>query len=139
MLFSWFSCCHLVLFCRFRPTNILIFTNIKRFYFAYNTFLGVLLTDQPEDRVAADQRRQSGLKSGVVDPGQNNFNFFQAIKKIRFSRQIFKKFRFGQAILARISIFQAQIGHLPLLLGKLFYFFSKVNFRTYSLLPVHDN
>ena len=52
-------------------------------------------------------------------------------------------------MLQRISIFQAKIGHLQLLLGKLFYFSSKVtvHFRTYVLYmmsynnisrPVHD-
>jgi len=43
---------------------------------------------------------------GVVDSGQKNY----------FFRQLHKKFRF----------FQAKIGHLQLLLGKLFYFSSKV-------------
>jgi len=38
-------------------------------------------------------------------------------KNAIFSRQIFEKFRFFQAI----SIFQAKIGHLQLLLCKLFY------------------
>src|SRR6218665_3186716 len=42
------------------------------------------------------QRRQSGLKSGVVDPGQQNFDF---------SKQISEKFRFFQAISQKKSIF----------------------------------
>src|SRR6218665_1876125 len=64
---------------------------------------------------------------GVVDPSQQNFDF---------SRQIFEKFRFIQASfqkvlifsgnLKTISIFQAKIAHLQLLLGKVFYFSSKV-------------
>src|SRR6218665_3721655 len=72
----------------------------------------------------------------VVDPG----------KKINFSKQISEKFRFFSPNFTQIStspekfqknlefsgnftknsIFQAKIGHLQQLLGKLFYFSSKV-------------
>src|SRR6218665_2490887 len=47
-------------------------------------------------------------------------------KNFNFSRQISKRFRFLQPIFSKISIFQGKIGHLQLLLGKLFYFSSKV-------------
>src|SRR6218665_2564761 len=64
------------------------------------------------------QWRQSDMKSWeVADPGQNKFRFFQANCR---------KFRFFQTISQKVSIFQAKIGHLQLLLGKLFYFSSKV-------------
>src|SRR6218665_1702639 len=74
------------------------------------------------------------------------WGFVDPRKKIRFSRQISRKFGFFQAISQKISIFQAnfrkvsifsqyftknfdfltKIGHLKLLLGKLFLFSSKV-------------
>src|SRR6218665_126233 len=69
------------------------------------------------------------------------------VKKIDFSRQMFEKFRFFQVISQKLrllpgkfpknfdfsgnfkqnSIFYANIGHLQLLLDKLFYFSSKVS------------
>jgi len=72
-----------------------------------------------------------------VYPSQKNFDF---------SRQIFEKFRFFQnisqknlifpskfrknfhfqAISQKISILEAKVAHLQLLVGKLFYFSSKV-------------
>src|SRR6218665_243839 len=64
------------------------------------------------------QRRQSGLKSGVVGPGKK-CKFAQAsfreisifsgkfTKKIDFNRQIFEKFRFFQAISQNNGFFQA--------------------------------
>ena len=58
------------------------------------------------------------LKSGAGrGSGSTNFDF---------PRQISEKFRFLQAIYPQIRFFQAEIGHLQLLLGKLFYFSSKV-------------
>src|SRR6218665_1014228 len=58
-----------------------------------------------EDRVEREgwivQRRQTGLKSGgVVEPGQNNFDF---------SRQISEKFRFFQIISLKSFDFSRQI------------------------------
>src|SRR6218665_3292054 len=83
------------------------------------------------------QRRQSGLKSGgswiwvkkLISLGKfpKNFEFFQTIsQKIQFSRQTSEKCRFFQAIAQTIFNFPGKIGHLQLLLGKLFYFSSKV-------------
>src|SRR6218665_162275 len=54
---------------------------------------------------------------GVLDPDQNNFDFY---------RKISKKNRFFHAISQKNSIFQAKIGHLQQLLRKLYYFYSKV-------------
>ena len=66
------------------------------------------------------QLRQSGLKS-------------------EGSWILVKKFRFFQAILKRILFSRKKIGHLhvQLLLGKLFYFSSKVTTFEH-ILPVHD-
>src|SRR6218665_3891749 len=63
-------------------------------------------------------RMSSGVNLGeVVDPG----------KKIKFSRQILENFNFFQAFSHKsFDFFQAKIGHLQLLLGKLFYFSTKV-------------
>ena len=44
-----------------------------------------------------------------------------------FFRQMFEEFRFLRQFLNIISIFQAKIAHLQLLLGKLFYYFSRVS------------
>jgi len=65
---------------------------------------------------------------GVVDPGKNKIVDFSGnfTQKFNFSRQLSEKFQFFQAISQKISIFKAKIGHLQLLLGKLFYFSSKV-------------
>ena len=74
---------------------------------------------------------------GVVDRVKNfdisrqiskKCQFFQAIsqEKIRFSRNIFEKISIFFRQFKKYSIFQAKIGHLQLLLGKLFYFSSKV-------------
>ena len=105
---------------------------------------------------------------GVVDPGQQifdfsgqikeKFRFFQAIsqkisifpgnfflqisifpgkflKNFDFSVKFLRNFDFIRQ-LKKYSIFQAKIAHLQLLLGKLFYFSSKVT--TFILLPVHN-
>src|SRR6218665_4182901 len=46
------------------------------------------------------QRRQSGFKSGVVDPGQQNFNFPRQIsEKFRFVQGISPKYLFSRQIL----------------------------------------
>jgi len=83
------------------------------------------------------QRRQAGLKS---------VGSWIRVKKIRYFQANFRKNRFFQAISQTISIFPgkfpkflifsgnftnfidfpSKIGHLQLLLGKLFYFSSKV-------------
>src|SRR6218665_448371 len=80
--------------------------------------------------------------------GSTKFRFFQATfrestifsgnftKHFDFSQQMFEKFQFFQAIPKKNLIFQAKIGHLQLLLSKLFYFSSKVT--TSNMLPVHD-
>src|SRR6218665_1346513 len=48
------------------------------------------------------------------------------LKKIDFSRQIFENFDFFQALSHKnFDFFHAKIGHLQLLLSKLFYFSSK--------------
>src|SRR6218665_3764608 len=70
-----------------------------------------------------------------IFPGklQKNFDFF---------RQICKKFRLFQAIFTKVSIFHAKIAHLQLLLGKLFYFLSKVTtfeHRPYFLYMIRYN
>ena len=99
--------------------------------------------------ISDNHRRQSSLKSGgVMDPGQQNFDFSRQIpEKFRFfSRQFhkkfdlskqnfekfrfflrhfFEKFRFSQAIFWN-PIFQAKIANLQLALGKLAYFSSNV-------------
>ena len=62
-------------------------------------------------------------------PGKfsKNFDFSrQIIKKFRFLQANFRKITIFQAILKENSIFQAKIAYLQLLLGKLFYFSSKV-------------
>src|SRR6218665_1675676 len=116
------------------------------------------------------QRRQSGLKSGVVGPGKK-CKFAQAsfreisifsgkfTKKIDFNRQIFEKFRFFQAMsqnngffqanclknydfsgnFRKNSILQAKIGHMQLLLGKLFYFSSKVTTFEHTYIIRYNN
>src|SRR6218665_588301 len=80
------------------------------------------------------QRRQSGLKSGG--------SWIRVRKISNFSGYLTKKFRFFQANYRKISIFQenkknsnfqAKIGHLQLLLGKLFCLFKSHHFRTYFL------
>jgi len=91
------------------------------------------------------QRRESGLfnlgghGSGLTQSWQisENFRFFQAIslKKSIFPGKFSKNFDFSD-YLGKKSNFQAKIGHLQLLLGKLFYFSSKVT--TSNILPVHD-
>src|SRR6218665_435545 len=68
------------------------------------------------------QRHESGLKSGeIVDSGQKYFDFYRQIFTGKFPKNFdfFRQFK-------KNSIFQATIGHLQLLLGKLFYFPSKV-------------
>src|SRR6218665_1834432 len=90
------------------------------------------------------QRHQSaghGLKSGVLDPGKKidfpgkflqKIQFFQVIsKKFQFCRQKFRNYFFY----FKISAYSDKIGHLQLLLGKLFYFSTKVN--TYTIPTVH--
>src|SRR6218665_2610391 len=79
------------------------------------------------------QRRQSGLKSGgtwiSIFPGKfpRNFNFFrQVLKKFQFFKANFRKILIISGNLKKNSFFQAKIAHLQLLLGKLFYFSSKV-------------
>ena len=86
------------------------------------------------------QRRQSGLKSigswirvkkKSIFPCRQIFEefwLFQAIllKKIWFFQANFRKISIFQSTWDKISNFQAQIGHLKLHLGKLFYFSSKV-------------
>ena len=71
----------------------------------------------------------------VMDPGPKNFDFSkQILQKIRFFQAISKKnFNFIKQISEKFQflgnftlIFQAKIGHLQLLCGKLFYFSSKV-------------
>ena len=108
----------------------LVFSILKIENYFQKTILPVI--------VCLFQRLQSGLKSGrVADPGKKEFDFPGKFRKkiassrpisykFRFSRQIPKIFRFLQAISQIISIFQAKICHLQLLLGKLFYFSSKV-------------
>src|SRR6218665_69502 len=118
---------------------------------------------QDDDRVKRVgwmvQRRQSGLKSGVVVEQSKKNRFFQAYcreisicpgkfsKNFEFFWQISEKFRFFQANFHKISNFYGKfsknfdffrqfhkkfrfswqkIAHLQLLLGKLFYFASKV-------------
>ena len=83
-----------------------------------------------------DQWRQSGFKSG----GRGSES-----KKFDFSRQISENFRFFQKISKKITIRQFQknfalpkIGHLQLLLGKLFYFSSKVTTFEHTSCTVHD-
>jgi len=79
------------------------------------------------------------VKKNSIFPGkfQRNFDFFsQFHKKIDFSRHIFAKIsifsgKFSKnfdfyVIFNKLSIIQANIAHLQLLLGKLFYFSSKV-------------
>src|SRR6218665_463397 len=78
------------------------------------------------------------------------FQYFQAIlqKNIEFCRKISENFDFFQAI-KRNRFSKQKIVHLQLPLGKLFYFFFKSNhFRTYFLYmirynnisrPVHDS
>src|SRR6218665_2957320 len=67
----------------------------------------------------SDQRRQFGLKSGRSwIPGSKKFRFLQA--------NFLKISIYFQAILQKISIFHSKISHFQLLLGKLFYFSSKV-------------
>src|SRR6218665_2725664 len=62
-----------------------------------------------------------------------NFNFFKQFhKKFDFSRQISEKFQCFQAVSQTILNFQAKIGYLQLLLGKLFYFSSKVTIFEYT-------
>ena len=56
------------------------------------------------------QRRQSGLKSGVVDLGQQNFDF---------SRQISEKFRCFQAISQKNSTFPGKISKISIFPAKL--------------------
>ena len=79
------------------------------------------------------QWHQSGLKSGSRGSGSNKFRFFQAnLKKIRFFQAI--SIDFTRQISEKNSIysgnkklnFQANIAHLQLLLGKLFFFSSKI-------------
>src|SRR6218665_901146 len=73
------------------------------------------------------QRCQSGLKSGGRGSGSKTFNF---------SNQISEKFRFFHLISQKKFDFPGKIGHLQLLLGKVFYFSSKVN--TFEHISVHD-
>src|SRR6218665_1792507 len=65
-------------------------------------FLGSMISDDATEksREGWQQRRQSGLKSGVVDPGQKNFDFY---------RQIYQKFQSFQAILRKNIEFCRQI------------------------------
>src|SRR6218665_2928173 len=74
---------------------------------------------------------------GVVDPGQNNFDFYRQIsenfhlcqailqKNIEFCRQISENFDFFTQ-LKKFDFPSKKIVHLQLPLGKLFYFSSKV-------------
>ena len=66
----------------------------------------------------------------LIFPGKlpKNFDFCRQIffNILIFFRQIFEKFRYFQAIFRKLSIFHAKIANLQLLLGKLFYFSSKV-------------
>src|SRR6218665_371587 len=64
-----------------------------------------------------------------IFPGKFQRNFDLSgnfTKNFDFPRQTFEKFRLFQAIFKKVSIFHAKIAHLQLLLGKLFYFLSKV-------------
>src|SRR6218665_2226322 len=69
---------------------------------------------------------------GIVDPGQQNFDF---------SRQISEKFRFFQAILKKCRFFQANFRKISIFSGKFFrnfdsfrQFFKKVRFSRQKLL-----
>src|SRR6218665_1186199 len=65
------------------------------------------------------------------------------VKKFDFSRQISENFDFFRQFHTKNSIFQAKIDRLQLLLGKLFYFSSKVNtleltYVLYMIIIFHD-
>src|SRR6218665_1387686 len=79
------------------------------------------------------QRRQSGLKSEGRGSGLNKIDFsrqisekFQFQKKNRFFQANFRQISAFSGHFTKSSIFKAKIRHLLLLLGKLFYFSSKV-------------
>src|SRR6218665_979877 len=83
----------------------------------------------------------------VVEPGQKNPIFQANFRKFRSFQAIsHKEFDFFQANFRKISIFsgnftknsssQPKIGHLQLILGKLFYFSSESPLS--NILPVHN-
>src|SRR6218665_1993436 len=102
----------------------------------------VSLRVQNEDVYSHSQRRQSGFKFGGCGSGSNKFRslqtnfreisiFFRQLhkrisQKIRFFQGNFRKMSIFSGNLKQKLIFQAKISHLQLLLGKLFYFSSKV-------------
>ena len=95
-----------------------------------------LLSSRSAELEGGRQRRQSGLKSGESRGfGLKNYDFFLQIsekfqffsgnftKEISIFRQEFPNYLF----LSKISIQPDKIGHLRLLLAKLFYFSSKLD------------
>src|SRR6218665_394406 len=97
------------------------------------TLCGLHLDDE-----SGSQRRQSGLKSGGRGSMSQKFQFFQTnFRKISiFSGNFTKNFDFSRQNFRKISIFSrnftkcfdfyGEMSHLQQLLGKLFYFSSKV-------------
>jgi len=78
------------------------------------------------------QRCQSGLKSGVVDPGQQNFGFSgKFLRNFDFFRQFHKNLQFSQANVWKNSIFQANFWNISNFAGK---FKKSIDFSRQKLL-----